>query len=217
MLNVAFALPKHRGLRVLCLGAHSDDIEIGCGGTLLRLLAERDDVEVCWAVLGSSGERDVEAMEGAAHFLAGANKKDVIVEHFKTSYFPWVGDRIKDFFEGLKERTSPDLIFTHYRDDRHQDHRLISDLTWSTYRNHLILEYEVMKYDGDLGSPNLFVALDEATCRRKADLLIDVFKSQRDKDWFTPDAFLALARLRGIEAKAPDGYAEGFYCRKVVV
>ena len=217
MLNFEFAGPRDRGIRVLCVGAHSDDIEIGCGGTILRLLAEHSDAEVHWVVLGSSGARDTEAAASSERFLAGARKKDVIVEHFKNGFFPYVGEEIKTFFENLKVRITPDIVFTHYRGDLHQDHRLVSELTWNTFRDHLILEYEILKYDGDLGAPNLFVHLDEATCQRKISVLMECFKTQHDKDWFTPDAFLSLMRIRGVESKAPGKYAEGFYCRKVVL
>jgi LmbE family N-acetylglucosaminyl deacetylase len=209
--------PAGRALRILCVGAHSDDIEIGCGGTILRLLGEHTDVDVHWVVVGSSGERDAEALDSADRFLAGARRKEVIVKNFKTSYFPYVGEEIKEFFEKLKDAVSPDIIFTHYRKDLHQDHRLISDLTWNTFRNHLVLEYEILKYDGDLGTPNVFVALDRATCERKIAVLLECFKTQREKDWFTADAFLALLRLRGVEARAPAGYAEAFYGRKLLV
>lgn len=217
MLRFDFARPQDRALRVLCVGAHSDDIEIGCGGTILRLLSECDDAEVHWVVLGSNGERDGEAVASAERFLAGARKKDILVEHFKNSFFPYLGAEIKEFFEKLKMKIAPDIVFTHYRHDLHQDHRLVSELTWNTYRSHLILEYEILKYDGDLGVPNLFVHLDEAVCQRKIQTLMECFGTQRDKDWFTPDAFLALLRIRGIESRAPGKYAEAFYCRKVVV
>jgi len=217
MLRFDFARPQDRALRVLCVGAHSDDIEIGCGGTILRLLSECDDAEVHWVVLGSNGERDGEAVASAERFLAGARKKDILVEHFKNSFFPYLGAEIKEFFEKLKMKIAPDIVFTHYRHDLHQDHRLVSELTWNTYRSHLILEYEILKYDGDLGTPNLFVHLDEAVCQRKIQTLMECFGTQRDKDWFTPDAFLSLLRIRGIESRAPGKYAEAFYCRKVVV
>lgn len=203
-------------LKVLCLGAHSDDIEIGCGGTMLRLLAEHDDVEVHWVVLGSNGKRDGEALASANKFLADARKKKIIIKKFKESFFPYVGKEIKTFFEKLKKSVSPDIIFTHYRHDLHQDHRLISELTWNTYRDHLILEYEIIKYDGDLGVPNFFVHLDEAICQKKINFIMEFFKSQRDRDWFTADAFLSILRIRGIECRAPEKYAEGFYCRKLV-
>jgi len=217
MLRFDFARPQDRALRVLCVGAHSDDIEIGCGGTILRLLSECDDAEVHWVVLGSNGERDGEAVASAERFLAGARKKEILVEHFKNSFFPYLGAEIKEFFEKLKMKIAPDIVFTHYRHDLHQDHRLVSELTWNTYRSHLILEYEILKYDGDLGVPNLFVHLDEAVCQRKIQTLMECFGTQRDKDWFTPDAFLSLLRIRGIESRAPGKYAEAFYCRKVVV
>jgi len=180
-------------------------------------LSEYDDVEVGWVVLGSSGQRDGEAVASAEHFLAGVKKKEIIIKNFKDSFFPYSGGGIKEFFEELEGEISPDIIFTHYRNDLHQDHRLISELTWNTYRNHLILEYEIMKYDGDIGSPNLFVHLDDAICQKKIRLIVDCFRSQREKDWFTPDAFLSLLRIRGIESRAPGRYAEGFYCRKVVL
>ena len=217
MLRFDFARPQDRALRVLCVGAHSDDIEIGCGGTILRLLSECDDAEVHWVVLGSNGERDGEAVASAERFLGGARKKEILVEHFKNSFFPYLGAEIKEFFEKLKMKIAPDIVFTHYRHDLHQDHRLVSELTWNTYRSHLILEYEILKYDGDLGTPNLFVHLDEAVCQRKIQTLMECFGTQRDKDWFTPDAFLSLLRIRGIESRAPGKYAEAFYCRKVVV
>jgi LmbE family N-acetylglucosaminyl deacetylase len=217
MLRFEFATPESRPLRILCLGAHSDDIEIGCGGTILRLLSEYDQAEVGWVVFGSSGQRDAEALASAQRFLAHAGKTNVVVEHFKDSFFPYHGAEIKSFFEALKATTSPDVIFTHHRHDLHQDHRLISELTWNTYRDHLILEYEIAKYDGDLGTPNVFVPLDETTCTRKIDLIMECFTTQRTQDWFTRDAFLALLRLRGIECRAPGRYAEAFHCRKAVL
>jgi LmbE family N-acetylglucosaminyl deacetylase len=204
-------------LTVLCLGSHSDDIEIGCGGTMLKLLSSRTDVTVHWVVFSASDERATEAEASAKRFLDGAAHVSIRVERFKDGFFPYVGADIKHFFEELKHTCTPDVIFTHYRTDRHQDHRVISDLAWNTWRNHLILEYEVPKYDGDLGSPNVFVELDEATCRRKASTITSFFQTQRNRHWFTDDTFLALLRLRGIEAASPTGYAEAFYCRKAVV
>lgn len=217
MLTFDFARPTDRPLRLLCLGAHSDDIEIGCGGTILRLLAEHDDVEVHWVVVGASGDREREALASAQQFLADAGKTDIVVEAFKPSFFPYLGAAIKEFFETLKTTVAPDIVFTHYRHDLHQDHRVVSELTWNTYRDHLILEYEIIKYDGDLGSPNVFVHLDESLCQKKIGLLMECFATQRDKDWFTPDAFLSLLRVRGIESRAPGRYAEAFYGRKVVL
>lgn len=217
MLKFEFLKKSPDALKILCIGAHSDDIEIGCGGTILRLLSEYDNAEVHWIVLGSSGQRDGEALASANKFLENAKKKEISIENFEDGFFPYIGKEIKNFFEKLKERISPDIIFTHYRNDLHQDHRLISELTWNTYRDHLILEYEIIKYDGDLGVPNFFVHLSEEICKEKIGLLTDYFKTQTNKDWFTPDTFLSILRIRGIESKALEKYAEGFYCRKVVL
>jgi len=204
-------------LTVLCLGAHSDDIEIGCGGTLRRLLCQRDDVNVHWVVFSSGAERDREARESAKLFLRGARSSDIIVENFRNGYFPFVGDDIKDFFGRRLKPIAPDVVFTHYRTDRHQDHRTISDLTWNTFRNHLILEYEIPKYDGDLGTPNFFVPLDDALCEEKVRNLMTMFGTQRDKHWFDEETFRGLMRLRGMESCSPQRYAEAFYIRKMVL
>src|SRR2546421_11967868 len=197
MLRFAFATKKTHPIRILCLGAHSDDIEIGCGGTILRLLSEYDDVEVHWVVLGSTDQRDAEALAAAEKFLANVKKKEIIIQHFKASFFPYRGEEIKDFFEKLKEKISPDIIFTHHRHDLHQDHRVISELTWNTYRDHLVLEYEIPKYDGDLGSPNWFVHLDASTARQKISIIMESFRSQTEKQWFDEETFLSLLRIRG--------------------
>lgn len=204
-------------LTVLCLGSHSDDVEIGCGGTLLKLIAGGNQVRVGWVVFSGSEERADEARASASRFLEGAAEQHVEIKAFRDGFLPYVGYDVKQSFEDLKQRWVPDVIFTHYRDDRHQDHRLISDLTWNTFRNHLILEYEIPKYDGDLGSPNVFVHLDEPTCRRKVRGIIDAFQTQRNRHWFTEDTFMSLLRLRGIESAAPEGYAEGFFSRKAVL
>jgi LmbE family N-acetylglucosaminyl deacetylase len=216
MLKLTFAKDKDSPLQILCLGAHSDDIEIGCGGTLLRLLDEYDRASVYWIVFAANAVRRAEAEKSANLFLSKASTKEFIVKNFRESFFPYVGDEIKTYFESLKHQFSPDLIFTHYRHDLHQDHRLISELTWNTFRDHLILEYEVMKYDGDIGNPNLFVHLDQSTCQKKTKYLLESFKSQSDHHWFAEDAFGALLRLRGVECNARERYAEAFYCRKVV-
>jgi LmbE family N-acetylglucosaminyl deacetylase len=202
--------------RVLALGAHADDIEIGCGGALLRLVAEHPGLEVTWAVFCSNPQRAAEARASAAAFLEGAGRAHVVVGAHRDGFLPYEGAAIKDEFEVLKREVSPDLILTHFRDDRHQDHRLVSELTWNTWRDHLILEYEIPKYDGDLGAPNLFAALPAAVMERKAALILRHFPSQAGKHWFTADLFKALARIRGMECAAPDGFAEGFYARKVV-
>jgi len=211
-------LPLKPGVeRVLCLGAHSDDIEIGCGGTLLQLTEEEQPVEVTWVVFSGEGPREEEARASARAVLARAKSAQIEIEHFRDGFFPAQSAEIKERFEALKKRVQPDLIFTHYRNDLHQDHRLIGELTWNTFRDHVILEYEVPKYDGDFGSPNVFVPLDASRCRRKIELLMTHFASQRDRRWFSEDLFLAALRLRGMEANAPDGYAEAFYGRKVVL
>jgi LmbE family N-acetylglucosaminyl deacetylase len=202
--------------QVLCIGAHSDDIEIGCGGTLLKLIDRYPDLTIYWVVLGASGKREQEAVTSANSFLKDIQQKNVIVKGFRDGFFPYLGMEIKEYFEELKREVSPDLILTHYRHDRHQDHRLISDLTWNTFRDHLIWEYEIPKYDGDLGSPNMFVHLDEAICREKVDRLFEHFGTQADKVWFTEDTFFSILRMRGIESNAPDRYAEAFYCRKAI-
>jgi len=215
---LAFNIPQNAAapLKVLCLGSHSDDIEIGCGGTLLRLLSELQGLDIVWIVFGASNEREREARKSAALFLSRAKRKEVIIKNFRDGFFPFEGTQIKDYLEELKE-TSPDLIFTHNRKDAHQDHRLIAELTWNTFRNHLILEYEIPKYDGDLGQPNLFVPLDQEFYERKVCYVMDAFESQRAKPWFDKETFLGLMRLRGMECVAPSGYAEAFYCRKLVL
>jgi LmbE family N-acetylglucosaminyl deacetylase len=202
--------------KILALGAHADDIEIGSGGTVLRLLETNPASEVYWVVLGASGRRRTEAIESADRFLAHARRKEVVVKDFRDGYFPYVGAPIKDFFEELKRQFAPDLILTHYRGDLHQDHRLVSELTWNTFRDHLILEYEIPKYDGDVGAPNFFVHLEAALCKRKVDLILQSFASQRTKAWFSEDTFYAMLRLRGLESNAPQKYAEAFCCRKLV-
>ena len=203
-----------RSQDVFCLGAHCDDIEIGCGATIRKLTQERPGLVVWWVVFTADGRRQAEAKNSARAFLRDAGKSQVIIKQFRNGYFPFEGAAIKDFFESLKARVKPDLIFTHYRDDRHQDHRLVSDLTWNTFRNHLILEYEIPKYDGDLGTPNLFVQLNEQLAKEKADNLCRCFPTQGDKHWFDQDTFLALMRLRGMECCAQ--YAEAFYVRKII-
>lgn len=217
MLKLNFGGRRQEFRRVLCLGAHCDDIEIGCGGTVLRLVRENPGVEFTWVVFSSTPRRKREALKAAQLFLAGARKQTVEVKSFRDGHFPYIGGRIKEYFEQLKRRVSPDLIFTHYREDRHQDHRLICDLTWNTFRNHMILEYEIPKYDGDLGAPNFFVDLDENLCNRKIRALFAAFGSQTDRAWFTEDTFRSLLRIRGMESRAAGNFAEGFYCRKAVL
>ena len=201
-------------LRLLCLGAHCDDIEIGCGGTILNLVRTNRKIDIRWVVFSSDEQRKQEALKSAEAFLCEAAAKKVIIHELRDGFFPYVGAELKERFEQLKAELSPDVILTHYRNDLHQDHRLVSELTWNTFRNHLVLEYEIPKYDGDFGSPNFFVPLDESICRRKIGTILDVFQSQNGKHWFSRDLFSAVLRLRGMEANAVSGYAEGFYCRK---
>jgi LmbE family N-acetylglucosaminyl deacetylase len=209
--------PTGGPLEVLCLGAHSDDIEIGSGGTILRLLAEHPGSTVRWVVFATTPQRADEAERAAAMTLTDAAVKTVQLLEFEDSYFPGQVREIKDVFEKLKAEVEPDVVLTHTANDAHQDHRTISELTWNTFRNHLVLEYEIPKYDGDLGRPGLFVALSRSQVERKIELLFDAFGSQRERHWFDPEVFRGLLRLRGVECRAPDGYAEAFYCRKVVL
>ena len=202
--------------RILCLGAHCDDIEIGCGGTLLKLLESSPGVHVDWIVFSSSAVREAEARAGAARFLAAAGSANVVVESFRERYFPYVPE-LKEYFDVLGATLRPDIVFTHFRDDLHQDHVLLANLVLNTFRDHLILEYEIPKWDGDLGRPAVFVPLGEEQVHAKVEAIWDAYESQRDKHWFTKETFLATMRLRGIECKAPSGYAEAFHCRKLVL
>jgi LmbE family N-acetylglucosaminyl deacetylase len=203
--------------RVLAIGAHPDDIEIGCAGTLLTLIEQATVSEVCWVVLSGDGERADEARRSAEALLSGVPYSEVLLRDFPDGFFPYEGQRIKDFFEELKDNFSPDVVFTHQRDDLHQDHRMSCELTWNTFRDHLILEYEVPKYDGDMSAPNAFVPLEERIRARKIDHLMGHFQSQRSKRWFQEDLFSSLLRLRGMECNSPTSYAEAFFCRKAVL
>lgn len=203
--------------RILCLGAHCDDIEIGCGGSLLKLLEARPGVRVDWVVFSSDDRRESEAHAGAQAFLENAGEANVDVRTFRQRFFPYVAAEIKELFDDLGASTQPDLVFTHFGGDLHQDHRLLSELTYNTFRDHLILEYEIPKWDGDLGRPTVYVQLDATQVERKVQTIWDVFESQHGKHWFTKETFLGLMRLRGIECKAPSGYAEAFHCRKLVL
>lgn len=216
MLSTLLRAPGRRALRINCYGAHSDDIEIGLGGTLLELVAQGVRLDVRWVVMTGAGARAAEARHGARKFLAGVSKSEVTLGNFRDGFLPFDGTEVKEFVEAHRRSgPDPDVVFTHLRNDRHQDHRLMSDLIWNTYRNHLVLEYEIPKWDGDLGVPNAFVPLSAAVARRKARYLQQVFASQRARAWFTDDTFLGLMRLRGIESCAPGGYAEAFYARKL--
>ncbi|MBX2864918.1 MAG: PIG-L family deacetylase [Leptolyngbyaceae cyanobacterium MAG.088] len=203
--------------RILCLGAHSDDIEIGCGGTILKLIEQFPDIDVYWVVFSATGHRQEEALASANSFLKNVNKKTIVLKEFRERFFPYIGIEIKEFFDQLSKDVSPDLILTHYRKDLHQDHRLISELTLNAFRNHMILEYEIPKYDGDLGNPNFFVHLEPSIYQQKIAYLMQHFQTQSNKQWFDEETFSSILRLRGIESNAPDKYAEAFYCRKSIL
>ena len=214
MRALRLAAPGDR-LSVLCLGAHSDDIEIGAGGTLLSLQERGVRLDVHWCVLSGVGERESEARTSASDFLSAAERSQIEIMSFRDSFFPEQGDVIKSWFAALRERVDPDLNLTHRTDDAHQDHRHVCRLTWNTFRDHSILEYEIPKWDGDMGQPNLYVPISAVALKKKIDLLITHFGSQRSKQWFDAETFLGLARLRGMECRAPDRYAEAFVGRKL--
>ncbi len=201
---------------ILCLGAHCDDIEIGCGGALLRLLGEHPQARVHWVVFGGADPaRAAEARSAAAAILGRHAQHQVTIHTFRDSYFPDQRQAIKEQVEAIKQSFQPDLIFTHSGEDAHQDHRLICELTWNAFRDHCILEYEIPKYDGDLWRANAYLPLDAATVEKKIQVLMEQFPSQTRRAWYTPDTFRATLRLRGIECNAPDGWAEGFRARKI--
>jgi LmbE family N-acetylglucosaminyl deacetylase len=208
---------KGRPPLVLFLGAHCDDIEIGCGGTILRLRETLPQADLRWVILTSNDERLREVQKSAIHFLGEEAAGRLVVRSFRDGFLPYQGGEVKDFFEGLKGELQPDLIFTHHRHDLHQDHRLVSELTWNTWRDHLILEYEIPKYDGDLGQPNAFVALSGAQVELKVKTLLDAYPSRASHDWFDEDTLRGILRLRGVESNAPERYAEAFHARKVVL
>ena len=213
---LSLTLPQGKPLRVLCLGAHCDDIEIGCAGTLMTLQHRHPGTSFEWVVFTREEGRDRETRD-AAERLLGAGGAQVEVLDLRMSYLPYEGARVKDSFEAVKARVQPDLIFTHRLEDRHQDHRAIAELTWNTWRNHLVFEYEIPKYEGDLGHPNLFVPLDAGVAERKVEVLMSAFPSQASRNWFRRDVFQAHMRMRGIECNAPSGCAEAFHARKVTL
>jgi LmbE family N-acetylglucosaminyl deacetylase len=214
-LTIAGALPATGS--VLFIGAHCDDIEIGCGATVLGLVDAYPDATFHWVVLASSPPRAEEAEKAARAFLTGAEHVEIQIGTFRDGYLPYLGPAVKDRFEELKLAVDPDVIFTHSRHDAHQDHRLASELTWNTWRDHLIFEYEIPKYDGDLGAPNVFLDAPELRRNEKLRLLNDYYGSQRSRTWFSDDTFLGLMRLRGVEGNTPSGYAEAFYSRKLAI
>jgi LmbE family N-acetylglucosaminyl deacetylase len=217
MISLAMNARDANALTVLCLGSHSDDIEIGCGGTILRLAEQYPGCVFHWIVFSTHGVRQAEAQQAALLFAGSGRLRGPLLKSFPDGFMPFVGAEVKAVFEELKQAVSPDVIFTHNRKDAHQDHRLVAELTWNTFRDHLILEYEVPKYDGDLGQPSLFVPLQEEVSQKKVRYLMDAFQSQHGKRWFQEETFFSLMRLRGMECNSPSGYAEAFYCRKLVL
>lgn len=214
MLEWTPNLDRKQPLRILCLGAHSDDIEIGCGGTLLQFAASGRPLDVRWIVFSGNHARAGEARGSAGHWLAGVGAKQVDLHAFRDGFFPDDWAAIKEVFEQLKGSFDPDIVFSHARNDLHQDHRIINELTWNTFRNHAVLEYEIPKYDGDLGTPNFYFPLSEKAAKDKVSALMKFFGSQANKHWFCEELFLGLMRIRGMESCSPSGYAEGFYARK---
>lgn len=217
MMNATFSVSPEQGLTLLLLGAHCDDIEIGCGGTLLKMIEDYEIDRIMWVVFSSDEIRKKEAVISAEQFLTSVSNVDVQVFDYKDGYLPSVWSTLKDEFEIIKEKVTPDIIFTHYRHDWHQDHRLINELTWNTFRNHLIFEYEIPKYDGDLGNPNLFVPLTEQYIKQKKKIIVESFRSQRDKQWFDDALLTSIMRIRGLECASESKYAEAFYSRKMVL
>jgi LmbE family N-acetylglucosaminyl deacetylase len=209
--------PARRHLRVLCLGAHSDDIEIGCAGTLLRWISEYERVDVLWAVFSADGPRAAEARSSARALLRGCVSAEIVLGDFVDSHLPADFARAKEFVHALHKRIVPDVVLTHRLEDRHQDHRLVAELTWQTWRNHMILEYEIPKYEGDLGQPNFFIPLASSQAQRKVRHLEKHFGSQRSKDWFSAQTFESMMRLRGVECRARSGLAEAYHVRKVIL
>lgn len=217
MLTLGFQKKDDSALHFLFLGAHCDDIEIGVGGTVLELAGRYPRAHFHWVVFASNPLRAQEAEASAQAFLRDVPNRHIQINGFKESFFPYIGAEIKEHFESIKQQVNPDVVFTHYRDDRHQDHRVISDLTWNTYRDHFILEYEIPKYDGDLGRPNFFSPLSGRTVEKKVELLLEHFESQRGRSWFDAETFRAILRLRGVECNAPERHAEAFFCRKALI
>lgn len=214
MLALDLARPG-RALRVLAIGAHSDDIEIGAGGAILSWIASGADVSIDWCALSAPGERADEARASAGDFLKGAARADIHLGNFRDGYFPAERTAVKDWVEALKRLETPDVVLCHQRNDAHQDHRLVCELVWNTFRDHLVLEYEIPKWDGDLGQPNIYVELSDAVLARKIELLHKHFGTQRSKAWFDDETFRGLARLRGVECRAR--YAEAFFARKLLL
>lgn len=217
MLGLSLDLPSHRPLRLLCIGAHCDDIEIGCGATLLTLQDRYRKLTVDWVALSGTPLRQRETAAAMRAFLRPRARGDLLFASFDDGRFPACYGEIKEFFESLKSRPAPDVVLCHEAADRHQDHRIVNEMVWNTFRDHLVLEYEVMKWDGGLGQPNVYVSIPARLARAKTQALVRTYRSQARKDWFTREAFMALMRLRGIECRSASGYAEAFHSRKATL
>ncbi|NND06262.1 MAG: PIG-L family deacetylase [Saprospiraceae bacterium] len=204
-------------LKVIAFGAHCDDIEIGCGGTLLKWMSEEKIQQIIWVVFSSTEKRKLEALQSADLYLANIPECEIFIHDYRDAYLSFSAQEIKYQFEEIKQWMDPDVVFTHYRNDRHQDHRLLSDLAWNTFRNHLILEYEIPKYDGDLHTPNGYVSLPTEQVDRKIELLLGCYHSQVSKHWFDAETFKSLMRIRGLECGSPSRYAEAFHLRKCLL
>jgi LmbE family N-acetylglucosaminyl deacetylase len=217
MLQLHLENSKNRKFNILCIGAHSDDIEIGCGGTVLKLIKNYNVNFIKWIIFCSDRQREFEARESADIFLKNVKNKDILIKNYRDGFLPYIGSEVKEFFEEMKKDFTPDIIFTHYRKDYHQDHRLICELTWNTFRDHLILEYEIPKFDGDMGIPNFFVYLDDDIVDKKINTILNCFKTQSEKQWFERETFLSIMRIRGMESASKSRYAEAFYSPKIVL
>lgn len=202
--------------RILCLGAHCDDIEIGCGASIRRMALRYPHAEFKICVLTGDDTRENETRTALARVLEVSENYSVDVQRFKNGHFPYCAANVKAHIETYKA-FQPDVIFTHFRHDHHQDHRTVSELTANTFRNHLVLEYEILKYDSDLANPNVFIPLTAQDVKDKIEILMESFKSQLDKQWFTPDVFESMARIRGVQCASPTGYAEAFFGNKLQI
>ena len=210
-------LSADRVEKILCIGAHCDDIEIGAGGTILRAIEDNPNLEIRWVVFSSTDERKREGEASAKRFLEGAAKAEIVIERFRENYFPYIAEDVKAFMADLGRNFAPDLVLTHHREDLHQDHRLLAELTWNTFRDQLILAYEIPKWDGDLGAPNMFSAIPSELAAKKIEIMMSCFESQQGRDWFSEDLFRSMMRIRGMECRSPSGLAEGFYGRKTLL
>lgn len=217
MIFSQFQSSNDTGLNILALGAHCDDIEIGCGGTLLKIFDQYKIQQIKWIVFASNEQRKKEAINSAEAFLKDIPNKEIVVLNYRDAFLSASVFEIKEYFETIKKDFNPDLVFTHYRDDRHQDHKLLSDLAWNTFRSHLIFEYEIPKYDGDLGIPNCFFHIDSDLTNKKVDIILNSFISQQNKHWFDKETFLSLMRIRGMESASTTKYAEAFHVRKLIM